>query len=892
MAQEQVNVDLIIETAESARNLGELKKSMNEVRGALDKVGIGSKEFTKLNAALDDGAQRLRTFRRGFDGLQAFETFGRTIASSFTLASGAIAQFAGDNDELQKSLTRVGSALALLQGFSGLAESMKAAREANLALNASLLTNPYVLVAAGIAAVALALVTQTSSTKEATKAQEEYNAALQEMYAGMASGVIQDYTTEVDNLYLLNLSQKDLLEQTVAIREKELSQVESLTFFTSALSVQRESLRDKESKLLQVRKELANTSTPQLIQKEKELTAQVKQLKVDISDLTKANKDLFDARKALSDFNTKSQVTTKTEIEDVKNISKYIDLYNDELTNVTRNMDSFLVKQMDVNKVSKDTYNSFRDVATTIQSNSIAYKNLIEGIKDFNPDKQFGGFTKTTQGILFDNLVLKGLMDAQKASINSQFEILNTALFEKPAEFADAAKIIAKKISSEQIQIYTELYQRLIQLGDTPKGAIEKLSGFKFNLTTELTDLNERLVKDFGLSEVAAKNLTNLINGYFKDSIGTVKKFQKDLESGLIIPDDILKVNRDKIKEMEGEYLVLSDVLSHQEDVLKKVGATDKQISEERYNNLIKLKGELEKISEVVSSSILPDDEKSKKTEELTKRINDLRQALELLGIELGKPSDEWEDNIRKIANESAKTLAVIDNFANGLSQIFTKTIENRLNSLDAQNSESVQMLDAQLNASLLSQQQYNEKRRILDKKYSEEVKAAKKEQWQNDKAAAVISATIGVANAVINGLNTTPLVPLGIASAALAGTLGAIQLATIISQPMPAFAEGGYVVGPGGPKDDSITAKLSNGEYVVNSKSTSMFSPILDAINSFGNYSFNGVGGNNQTSNVSTPNSVSSPIPQPQNIKVELVWRDVIEMGRMNDNIKARTTF
>lgn len=44
--------------------------------------------------------------------------------------------------------------------------------------------------------------------------------------------------------------------------------------------------------------------------------------------------------------------------------------------------------------------------------------------------------------------------------------------------------------------------------------------------------------------------------------------------------------------------------------------------------------------------------------------------------------------------------------------------------------------------------------------------------------------------------------------------------------------AEGGYVSGPGGPREDAIPAWLSNGEYVVNAKATLMYRPVLEAIN------------------------------------------------------------
>lgn len=48
-------------------------------------------------------------------------------------------------------------------------------------------------------------------------------------------------------------------------------------------------------------------------------------------------------------------------------------------------------------------------------------------------------------------------------------------------------------------------------------------------------------------------------------------------------------------------------------------------------------------------------------------------------------------------------------------------------------------------------------------------------------------------------------------------------------------FAEGGYVSGPGTGTSDSINARLSNGEYVVNARSTAAFLPMLEQINNAG---------------------------------------------------------
>jgi hypothetical protein len=45
----------------------------------------------------------------------------------------------------------------------------------------------------------------------------------------------------------------------------------------------------------------------------------------------------------------------------------------------------------------------------------------------------------------------------------------------------------------------------------------------------------------------------------------------------------------------------------------------------------------------------------------------------------------------------------------------------------------------------------------------------------------------------------------------------------------------GAYLTGPGTGTSDSINAMLSNGESVINARSTQMFAPILSAINQMG---------------------------------------------------------
>lgn len=88
--------------------------------------------------------------------------------------------------------------------------------------------------------------------------------------------------------------------------------------------------------------------------------------------------------------------------------------------------------------------------------------------------------------------------------------------------------------------------------------------------------------------------------------------------------------------------------------------------------------------------------------------------------------------------------------------------------------------------------------------------------------------------------------IDIAIGAAEVVGTItnGAKQIASINSANPSGFARGGLylsdsyggmVKGPGHGTSDSINARLSNGESVINARSTEMFAPILSAINQAG---------------------------------------------------------
>jgi hypothetical protein len=86
-----------------------------------------------------------------------------------------------------------------------------------------------------------------------------------------------------------------------------------------------------------------------------------------------------------------------------------------------------------------------------------------------------------------------------------------------------------------------------------------------------------------------------------------------------------------------------------------------------------------------------------------------------------------------------------------------------------------------------------------INKKYAKKEQQVKKKQFEDDKKKAIIDASIATALAVLNGLQTKPLVPMGLIMAGVAAVLGGTQIGLIASRyytPSSAYAKGGIIGG------------------------------------------------------------------------------------------------
>lgn len=188
----------------------------------------------------------------------------------------------------------------------------------------------------------------------------------------------------------------------------------------------------------------------------------------------------------------------------------------------------------------------------------------------------------------------------------------------------------------------------------------------------------------------------------------------------------------------------------------------------------------------------------------------------------LDKWIDKYEEKLQEQKDLTQEYANNIDSIENELATARGDRREKLIDDLNAQ-------MSAQ-RASLAQEKMIeNDKKKEQEKKEKLELQQRKRERDR-----AVISAIISTALATANGLATQPFVPVGIAMGALAGTLGAVQIALIKSQK---YANGGVIQGKphsqGGVKVLGGRAEVEGGEFITNKQSTSANLDILEFINS-----------------------------------------------------------
>lgn len=208
MANEKIEIDVLIQAAESAKTVKDLKIALKDLKSAALSVGDSDAGFAKITKAASLASDKLDDINDSINSFNpdkkvgAFISLGQSIAGSFAVASGAVGLFGDSNKDVEKAILKVQSAVAILSGIQSIADAkreaglvkqvllkgadnaqqvisnglqssniiiQKAATIGQLALNAAMKANPIGLILTGITLLvgAYALFSKsTGTTKE------------------------------------------------------------------------------------------------------------------------------------------------------------------------------------------------------------------------------------------------------------------------------------------------------------------------------------------------------------------------------------------------------------------------------------------------------------------------------------------------------------------------------------------------------------------------------------------------------------------------------------------------------------------------------------------------------------------------------------------------------
>jgi hypothetical protein len=355
-----------------------------------------------------------------------------------------------------------------------------------------------------------------------------------------------------------------------------------------------------------------------------------------------------------------------------------------------------------------------------------------------------------------------------------------------------------KKLKSEEFQILQET------LKGTELDAKDELQRFevRFRNLDVLRKFEEKNADALGKNKLEInarynsleKELTNEYYAFVKT------KRDKDKEDAKTKKEKELQEDKDLIKSFK-------DLVDQQANIEKRnnalIAKDKKDLAKLNFDTDTKAIEDKLKFTE---QGTLEEKEYLTQLKELKQKYNKDIQEIDKESSEKQKKTDE-DLKQKKLANAKF----VVDS----LSQISNTIID----STNEQYEKELSALQDQLDNKIISEEEYEAKLRPI-----------KQRQAEANKRAQIAQATINLAQGILNALGTTPpnLVPFAVA---LASSLGAINLAKIISTPIPAFNKGTLSVNGVDMGKDSVHAMLRPGEAVIPVDINKAYHPAIKAI-------------------------------------------------------------
>lgn len=486
---------------------------------------------------------------------------------------------------------------------------------------------------------------------------------------------------------------------------------------------------------------------------------------------------------------------------------KIIDLYK----NILKAQKDYQSRSLSPEEKSIDEINNYYDSYTT-------------NLKDLNEQLEIEkiNLSETEEKIKSTEKTLKLYVGTGGGSI----DLLNKSL--------DTNKSKLKDLTQEKGGMV--VYERWLELSEEIKGVSLEIEETQLDIAnasisynqiqTDLVTLTKnrnKYLKEQGKLVSEIKSISLETNP--DDEAKREKKREEDLEKirqkyanqrRQNILNDEKEINN--IKSSYLDDIINNELLSEdkrKEALSERIKLLNEQIEIEK--ELLKIK-----ISQIQADENLTQEEKDSKVEleiEKTKKVIDGST----------KAVDDSTDALADSLKEKAKVIRdfivdVLSEVGNAVTEIFARSISDnfeKLNYMLNKEMETAQKtLDNQLEAGLISQQQYDDEVEKMEETRTKKELDLKIKQFKQEKALTMVQIVIDTAAAVVKSWAQGGGI-LGGPIAAIAAIAGALQLAVVASQQPPEFEQGGLIMG-NSHMNGGVPIVAEGNEYIVNKTAVS----------------------------------------------------------------------
>lgn len=336
--------------------------------------------------------------------------------------------------------------------------------------------------------------------------------------------------------------------------------------------------------------------------------------------------------------------------------------------------------------------------------------------------------------------------------------------------------------------------------------------GSKEELTLKLAMLEANRAAELRAAEKNGADIS-LINAKFN-------KERADMEEAYASEE----VNRIE-KKYADEQAIADNAYIHQMNVLKKNYASEMELARGNADKQAKIKAQFEAdqakltryyaqttaqasidmLEEVLQTENMSADERLKYEQELAKAKIKLEQVMSDAAIEEINEITEADDkatgermaNVQKWMQVAADSLNAINGLVSTVYDAKISKIEEEQEANSAAGEAEVERITELVDKKAITEEQGEARKRAAEDRTAKKNEELEKKKQQLkykqavwDKANSVAQAGISTALAIMNMMKSAPW-PVNIAMSAIAGAMGAVQVATILATPIPKYAKG-----------------------------------------------------------------------------------------------------